>query len=275
MEPKDRVGYDSGGGVQLEVSLAWAAQHGLHAVDFNAERAVNLLTTWSDQRVRAVRETCERHDLHLGLHTSSGVNTAEFAPFVAPSIDEYLRASIDFGKRLGCDWIVVHAGFHFSSQLPQRMQAARDRLQRATDHAEQAGVQLVLENLNHEPDDAEVHYLAHNVEECRYFFDAIQSPHLGWAFTVNHAHLVPEGIDGFFEAFGAARLGEVRLADNRGDKEQHLLLGQGTIDFPSIFGKLEAAGYRGPYTMNYGAVDDMLRDRDYFAAMVKNPPKWR
>ena len=91
-----------------------------------------------------------------------------------------------------------------------------------------------FENLNFEPDDAEIHYLGHTVEECRYYFDAIASAHFGWAFTVNHAHLVPEGIPGFLEAFGVARLGEVRLADNLGDKEVHLKPGEGNIDFTTL-----------------------------------------
>jgi hypothetical protein len=50
-----------------------------------------------------------------------------------------------------------------------------------------------LENLNREPEHAEIRYLAHDLEECRQYFGRIQSPALGWAFTVNHAHLVPEG----------------------------------------------------------------------------------
>ncbi len=43
----------------------------------------------------------------------------------------------------------------------------------------------------------EVHYLAHTVAECRPYFDAIGSPALAWAYTVNHAHLMPEGIGSF------------------------------------------------------------------------------
>ena len=33
---------------------------------------------------------------------------------------------------------------------------------------------------NVKPADAEVHYLGHTVEECRYYFDAIASAHFGW-----------------------------------------------------------------------------------------------
>jgi sugar phosphate isomerase/epimerase len=263
MSLRDRIGYDAGG-TRLEEALAWAAANSLHYVDFNADRAANHLQSWRDERVRAVRETCARHDIHLGLHTASAVNVAEYSPFVSEAVDAYLRANIDVAMRLGCEWLVVHGGYHFSGDVEARKTASLERLRRAVEYAETAGARLLLENLNFEPDDAEIHYLAHTVEECRYYFDVIASPHLGWAFTVNHAHLVPEGIDGFIDAFGVSRLGEVRLADNLGDKEMHLNPGEGNIDFASLFRRLETAGYTGHYMMAFGDQADKLAAREFF-----------
>jgi len=108
-----------------------------------------------------------------------------------------------------------------------------------------------------------VRYLGHTVAECQPYFDAIGSPLFGWAFTVNHAHLVPEGIGGFLHAFGAGRIGEVRLADNTGEYEIHLPPGKGTIDFGTLFRRLEGAGYRQHYMMAFGADADKLAARDY------------
>lgn len=260
---RDRIGFDAGP-TRLEDALEWAVRHGFHFLDFNADIGPNHLDAWNDDRVRAVRQACERHDVHLGLHTLSGVNVAEFSPFVARAVDEYLQVNISLAARLACEWIVVHAGYHFSAQVDARMSASLERLTRVTAAAERAGQRLLLENLNREPTDAEVHYLAHTVDECRRYFDAIQSAHFGWAFTVNHAHLVPEGIGGFLDAFGVARIGEVRLADNRGDKEEHLPPGRGTIRFESLFKRLESSGYRGHYTMAFGTDTDKLAARDLF-----------
>jgi sugar phosphate isomerase/epimerase len=212
-----------------------------------------------------VRESCARHDIHLGLHTSSAVNVAEFSPYVSDAVDSYLRANIDLAMRLGCEWLVVHGGYHFSSDISARKTASLERLKRAVGYAESAGARLLLENLNFEPDDAEIHYLAHNIDECRDYFDAIALAQLGWAFTVNHANLVPEGIDGFIDAFGIRRMGEVRLADNLGDKEVHLKPGEGNIDFTSLFKRLESAGYQGHYMMAFGDQADKLEARDFFA----------
>jgi len=143
------------------------------------------------------------------------------------------------------------------------MEAALDRLKRAAEYAEKADALLLLENLNWEPDLAEVHYLAHDLEECRYFFDRLDCPSLRWSFTVNHAHIVPEGIDGFVDGMDMGRCGEVRVADNNGEYEIHMRPGEGTLNFGAMFKRIEESGFIGHYTNGFGTLDDMLAGRDY------------
>ncbi len=212
---------------------------------------------------------CQDHDIHLGLHTLSGVNMAEYSNFFRQAADEYLRAYIDMATRLDAEWIVVHAGFHFTADYEQRKQASLERLQRACVYAEDKGVHLLLENMNREPADAEVNYLGYTPDECAFYFDRLKSPNLHWTFTINHATLVPEGIDGFIDAFGIERMREVRVADNLGDKEHHMFPGQGSIDFRALFLRLEGLGYTGHYTNGFGTLDDMIRGRDYLVAEAK------
>ena len=135
-------------------------------------------------------------------------------------------------------------------------------------YAEEKGAKLLLENLNWEPDRAEVHYLAHTVEECLFYFDRLDSPALGWSFTINHATLVPEGIAGFLDALPTDRLEEVRVADNNGEYELHLYPGEGIIDFADMFRRVEATGFRGHYMNAFGSLDDMLRGREDLVALA-------
>ena len=264
---KDRIGFDAGT-TRLEDALETAVEHGFHYLDFNADEGPNRLTDWDDDRIRAVMRLASDNDVTLTVHTASSVNIAEFSPFVDEAVDRYLEGNIDLARRLGCHGVVTHGGYHFSSSLDLRMQSSLERLKRATAYAEKAGVSLFLENLNFEPDGAEIHYLAFTVDECRFYFDAISSERFGWAFTVNHAHLVPEDVDGFLDAFGISRIGEVRLADNLGVKEVHLNPGEGNIDFPSVFTRLESSGFAGFYTMAFGSLQDKLAAREYFAGCV-------
>ena len=73
--------------------------------------------------------------------------TSEFSNFFRQAADEYLQAYIDMATRLDAEWIVVHAGFHFTTDYEQRKQASLERLQQASSYAEDKGVHLLLENM--------------------------------------------------------------------------------------------------------------------------------
>jgi sugar phosphate isomerase/epimerase len=266
----DRIGVDIGSKLVLEEAISWAAAHRVRFIDMQLDTGANVMNAIDDARGAALRAACERHGIHLGLHTSSAVNVAEYAPYVGDAVERYLEAYIDAAQRLGAEWIVMHAGFHFTSDRDQRMQAGRERLKRVVAYAERKGALILLENLNKEPDEAEVHYLAYMVEEWRYYFDAVRSASFRLSFTVNHAHLVPEGIAGFVDALDMSRVEEVRLADCfRNGHEVHLPPGKGDIDFGDMFRRVEGAGFRGHYMNAFGSLDDMLKGRDELVSLAE------
>jgi sugar phosphate isomerase/epimerase len=270
MNLKDRIGIDIGRKLALEDAVAWAAAHSVRFVDVQLDTGANALGTIDARRAAALRGSCEQHGVHLGLHTASAVNVAEYAPFVGDAVERYLEAYVDAAHLLGAEWIVMHAGFHFTSDREERMQAGLERLRRIAFYAEQKGALILLENLNKEPEAAEVHYLAHTVEEWRHYFEAIQSPAFRLSFTVNHAHLVPEGIAGFVDALDMGRVEEVRLADCwRNGYEVHLKPGAGNLDFADMFRRVEGKGFRGHYMNAFGSLDDMLTGRDELVRLAE------
>jgi sugar phosphate isomerase/epimerase len=231
--------------------------------DVQTDIAPNALESFDDRRCARIAESCARHGLHMGLHTLSAVNVAEISPFVRDAADQYLRVYIDLAARLAAEWVVVHGGYHFTSDVGLRRQASIDRLKRAVAHAEERGVLLLLENLNAEPERAEVHYLPDNLPDTVDYFARIRSPHLKWAFTINHAHYDPVGIAGFVAGMDMSRCAEVRVADNNGLYELHLHPGTGTVDFVDMFRRIETAGFAGHYICAWGTLDQMLVGRDY------------
>lgn len=143
------------------------------------------------------------------------------------------------------------------------MAAGLERLQRIVDYAEEKNALILLENLNKEPAEAEVHYLAHTVEEWRFYFDRIRSPAFKLSFTVNHAHLVAEGVAGFVDALDMSRVGEVRLADCfRNGHEVHLKPGAGDLDFADMFRRIGGKGFAGHYMNAFGSLEEMLAARE-------------
>ena len=261
---RDRIGVDIGRRLALEDGVAWAARHGVRTIDIQLDTATNALTSFDDRRCATIRAALATQGIRLGLHTLSAVNVAEYSPYVGEAVDAYLKAYVDIAAKLGAEWIVVHAGYHFTDDRDERMRAGLERLQRLVAYAESKGALILLENLNKEPGDAEVHYLAHTVAEWRYYFERIRSPSFRLSFTANHAHLVPEGIAGFVDALDMDRVAEVRLADCfRNGSEVHLKPGAGDLDFVDMFRRIEGKGFRGHYTSAFGSLDDMLDARDY------------
>jgi sugar phosphate isomerase/epimerase len=90
------------------------------------------------------------------------------------------------------------------------------------------------------------------VDEMRWFLDGIQSPYCKWAFNVAHASLVPEGWRGYLDAFGVENIGPVRLNDNMGEYEVHLVPGEGNIDFGALLSTLGEMGYSGWFCLGFG-----------------------
>lgn len=260
---RDRIGVDVGRKLKLEDAIEWAALHEVRRIDIELDTGANALASFDDGRAAGIRRACERQQVHLGLHTASSVNVAEYAPHVGDAVDRYLKAYVEIAPRLGAEWVVVHAGYHFTSDREMRMRAGRERLERIVAHAERHGALILLENLNKEPREAEIHYLAHTLAEWQYYYQAIGSPALGLAFTVNHAHLVPEGVAGFVEALDMTRVAEVRLADCwRNGDEAHLPPGAGDLDFADMFRRIEGKGFTGHYMNAFGSLDDMLAGRE-------------
>jgi sugar phosphate isomerase/epimerase len=263
----DRIGVDINQKLALEPAVEWAVKHKVPYIDLCLDQTPELLERGSTRLAKA-RKLLEKNGIQLGLHTLSAVNIAETSPFVTSAADAYLAAYLDAAKKLGAGWIVVHGGYHFGSDKRARMDAAVARIAKACRAAERKGVRLLLENLNPEPEQAEVHYLCNDLEECRYYFDKLDSPALGWSFTVNHAHIRPNRVEEFLQKLDLKRCGEVRLADCRGTHEEHLRPGEGTIDFPAMFAAIEASGYRGHYMQAFGSLDDMLQGRETLAALA-------
>jgi sugar phosphate isomerase/epimerase len=270
MDNASRFVFSGPGSWPLEQAIRWAVDHGFRRVDFNADNTSNYPATFTPERVALIRKLAAQHGVAIGIHTSSAVNMAEITPVMAAAADEYVRQNLDLAKTLGGTHVIVHGGFHFSSDVEARFAAAIERLKLAVRLAEERDLELHFENHNLEPEHAEIHYIPHTVAEAQRSFGSVSSPKLRWACNVGHAMLVPDGFDGFLEAFGADMIGHVRLHDTNGIWEEHFRPGEGggIVDFRHVFATLHERGYRGPFTLDFGAPDEKALWRDRWAALL-------
>ena len=111
---------------------------------------------------------------------------------------------------------------------------------------------------------------AHTLEETQYYFDRLKSPRPVGVVTANHAHLVPEGVEGFFGRHGyRAAATRSALADCfRNGKEVHLRALRRRFRFrPRCSAASARLGFVGHYMNVFGTLEDMLEGREVLAKL--------
>lgn len=253
----DQLGFAASSG-PIERYFPIAKREGIGWLEFACQHPANFKETFDRARVARVRRLMDRHDLRYGLHSASFVNTAEIMPIVRTAVVADLKAYVDLTKALGCEYLVIHMGFHFGVYLDRVRRALYDTLSAVTEYGERRRVPLVIENMNHMGRTSEFQYLGVTAEEYADLFRRIRSPYLGLALDAAHANLLPGGTGTFVKLFGD-RIREVQLSDNRRTIDEHLPAGDGTLDFGALFRQLGGIDYAGPLVIELRDVEAKRR----------------
>jgi sugar phosphate isomerase/epimerase len=175
----------------------------------------------------AVREVLSSWDLKSTIHAPWRRNlAAEDRQERGAAVEQYRRVT-QLAHELGSDVVVFHGGWHADRAVGRAiaLESTADLLQEARD----LGVQLALENeeasrptLFQHPDD----------------FREVDIEGLGFVFDVAHAHTFGHTARDFLPIIGS-RLVEVHLHDNLGGRDEHLAIGEGSIDWDDFLEVLD------------------------------------
>jgi sugar phosphate isomerase/epimerase len=261
-----QIGYAASSG-PVERYFPLARRQGVSWLEFSCQNPVNFPQTFDRARVRRVRALVERSGVRCGLHSASFVNTAEIMPTVRKAAAAHLREYVDLTAALGCEYLVVHCGFHFSVYLDTVRKALYETMARSVEYGEKRRIPLVIENMNQLPGDSEFQYLGVRIDEFQRLFDRIRSPYLGLALDVAHCELLPGGTPPFVRAF-PDRIHSAQLSDNRGRVDEHMTIGEGTIDFRRVLGALRRIKFTGPLIIELFDVPKKLRSHRRLLALM-------
>ena len=261
----------STGSVPLEEAFPFAASRGIRSLEFACQEIVNQPQTFDAQRISGVRSLMDAHGVDGVVHTASSVNAAEIVPGVRAAVEDYLHDYVRLTRALGCDTVIVHAGFSFELDLDARLDGLRQVLESCLRVAEPLGVTLALENMNVLPPEAEIRYLGCSVDEVAAILDRIDSPALTSCLDIGHAHLMPGGTAAFIDRF-AGRIGHAQLTDNHGVHDEHLAIGEGTLDTADVLARLAAAGYTGQVAVELSDRDAQDRSLAHLRSLLSPSP---
>jgi sugar phosphate isomerase/epimerase len=245
----------------VENYLELARNNGFDWIDISGSSPENFPETFDPVRMKNLRIKLEENGLGCGIHTASYVNTAEIFGTIRKGVVEHFKEFIDLARGIGARYLIIHCGVFFR-QFRTRVEECLVRtLKEAASYAERWGVSLLIENMNRIPqtlagkpwdlsfEQPEVSYLGITVEELEAVYSKVNSPMMGFSLNVAHAHLLAGGFVPFLKSFGD-KLGNVQISDNNGITDEHMPIGEGTVDFGSLVRELKKMDYQGTLSLS-------------------------
>ena len=216
-------------------------------VDYRDERTAAALGEWLDDTRLAA------FSIHAPTTTSYVNGTWGDTLSIGASDDERRRqavaetsAALVFAATIGAPILVLHLGFPSADPAETQRAAVARSLAELADLAEQAGVRLALELIPNGLSQAArlVHWLEEDAELGR----------SGICLDVGHANLVGDAVDAIETCSG--HIITTHLHDNRGKKDEHLVPGEGAIDWTAAMLAFQKVGYDGPWVFELRPADD-------------------
>jgi sugar phosphate isomerase/epimerase len=133
-------------------------------------------------------------------------------------------------ERIPFQYLVQHMGHSRQMADPKKFDAAFNSLEHLVIFAKQRGVTIALENTPGE---------LGSPESLQQFIKETHLNGVKLCLDVGHAHL-DSGVSGAFELM-SDRLVTTHIHDNHGEKDEHLLPYEGTIDWDATLGLFSGA----------------------------------
>jgi len=207
-------------------------------------------------RVEKLLELKASRGLRYALHAPfADINIAALDASVREAVLRRLETSIRWASALEVEAMVFHPGatsalehFYPGAAWKQNLKSVRRLLKFAADH----GVPAMMENVP-EP----FPFLLKSVEDFERFYDEVGID-VSMVLDIAHAH--PRGeTEEIIRRFGD-RLGHIHVSDNHGRTDEHLQLGEGSIDWEKVLAAVKASRFEGWIVVeSFTGVRDSIR----------------
>lgn len=198
-------------------------------------------------------ELSPSYDLEYSVHAPlSDVNIGAINPRMRKAALNEVLEAIDIAHRMNIDLMTVHPGFMSPLAVLDRdtaVQATKESLKAIDARGRDRGVRIALENMPEMPVS-----MAKVPEELLEFMEGTG---LGVCFDIGHANTVGN-IPDFLSI--KDRFINMHVHDNVGDRDRHMVIGEGNIDFKRWLGQFRP--YRGRYVIEARELERSLLSRD-------------
>ncbi len=221
------------------------------------------------QQKNSILKALNSHSMSLICHLPTFVSTADLTDSIREASLLEMFKSMEVAADLSAQKVVLHPGYIGGLGLYVKETAlalANESLVSIIGRAQALGLRVCLENM---------------FPKCQAFFepddfeDILQQfPHLTLTLDTGHANIGDQGgrrtLD-FIKKFGP-RIGHLHISDNLGERDDHIPVGSGAIDFSKIIHALKDCGYDDTATLEIFSADrlELKKSRDRFDEMLRS-----
>lgn len=245
----------------LEQAVLRLIDGGWKAIEIMCEGPHGELLEWPAERLSWLREIGEANGIAWTIHAPiAGCNPAAVDDDAIRASGSVLLRTMRIAHMLGCAYVVVHPGEqaepvngHDAADFEEAAQRVAAFLRDALQASRKSQVAIALENVPPYPG-----LLGTDAAFLQRVLQLAPSPRLGIVFDAGHAHLTGPG-----RCLSALRallpdVIAVHLSDNRGELDDHMLLGTGTVPLEETVALTQQFRYSGAWVLEMRSVPDAI-----------------
>ena len=228
----------------LEEAIHKTAEAGFESIDIWGGRPHAYRNDLSEAEIRELRALLDQQHLQVAsiIPAQFRYPTCLCSPNETIRLDSvaYIQAAVELAAKLDCPLVSVCPGHTTAGQgKAQAWSSLRESLAAICSLARSQSIRIAIE-----PADAYETDLMNTVGQAMSMVSELQENNLGVLLDSGHVHVTGETFLQAVEAAGE-RLYHVHVDDNLGQRDQHLVPGEGKINFQKLVQALKIGGYDG------------------------------
>jgi sugar phosphate isomerase/epimerase len=251
-------------------TISLAHQQGFEGVEITCEYPRGPLD-YSREAVLQMASFAQKCDMPLQVHAPyHNVRLADINPRIREASVQSVKDGIDFATRVNAKMVSIHLG-NVAKILLDRFytqvhEALLDSVKTLIACAEAGNLVIAIENVPSTKSPWE-EAIGVKAEELVDIIKEVKAKNVGVTFDVGHANTVSDPAE--FAAKIAPYVANIHLHDNDGRQDQHLIIGEGNIDFLRILSIFRKRGYSGPLVLEYFDPPSLIKAKEKLQRVFK------
>jgi len=199
--------------------------------------------------IKEAKRISEKYNISLNFHLPYFLEISSYIPGISEVVLRFAKKELILAKKLGAKIITIHSGYKEAYPAENFRTAVRN-LKKIVSIGKRYGIEIGIE---HSPKGGGA--LCITEEELLKVVNSVKD--LKMVFDLGHANTTESGPIKYFKKVKNQVI-NIHIHDNNGEWDQHLLIGEGNINFKRLLKEFKKSNYYGPFILEVFSHENTL-----------------